>query len=293
MIWMQAIRPKTLIASLSPILMGSLIAFSEGPFHIWIFFCTLLTGLGIQILANLANDYFDCKKGADTNARLGPTRVMQAGLVSEGSMLRALFFTSLATAFFGSFLIYLGGWVFFLLLLAAISLAFLYTAGPYPLAYLGLGDFFVLIFFGPVATLCVTYLQIHAVSMTSFFLGICPGALSTVILTCNNLRDVHEDRAANKQTLVVRFGPAFGKGEILICLLLMLLVPLILSQSRPLLLFVTLGMAWPTIKFFKELFGVKERSQYNLLLEKAAKLLLLFTSLFLICWLASHSLHTR
>jgi 1,4-dihydroxy-2-naphthoate octaprenyltransferase len=284
MILLQAIRPKTLIASISPILIGTALSFDFGSFHGKIFIATLLTGFCIQILTNLANDYFDFKKGADTTQRIGPVRVMQAGLVSKRQMQWWLVGMTCLGALFGVPLVLVGGASICSLLLLALLLAYLYTAGPFPLAYLGLGDLFVMLFFGPVAVAATFYLQTHTLSMTSCLIGFAPGALSTVILTCNNLRDIQEDKAANKQTLIVRFGPLFGNIQILLCLMLSLIVPLFFLATHPTIKLMPPILALPYLLFIKKLTSIKNPHEYNDLLAKSAQLLMLYTILFCLCW---------
>ena len=211
-IWLLAIRPKTLAASLSPILIGTAMALKTGFFDLLTFLFTLLTGLGIQIATNLANDYFDYKKGADTSARLGPIRVTQAKLVSESGMIKMLFFTFLTVLASGSFLIWKGGAIFSLLIAAALLFALIYTAGPFPIAYLGLGEVFVLVFFGPVAVAATYFLQVGQFHLQPVIAGLAPGLLSSAILMVNNIRDIDEDQKAHKKTLAVRFGLPFGKN---------------------------------------------------------------------------------
>ncbi|HSX12025.1 MAG TPA: UbiA family prenyltransferase, partial [Rhabdochlamydiaceae bacterium] len=135
-----AIRPKTLAASICPVLMGTAMALKTGYFDLLLFLFTLLTALGIQIGTNLSNDYFDFKKGADTAARLGPVRVTQAGLISAQSMKRLLVVNFILVALTGTILIWKGGLLFSLLIALAILFAIFYTAGPYSIAYLGLGE---------------------------------------------------------------------------------------------------------------------------------------------------------
>lgn len=279
--WIRASRPKTLIAGLSPVLICTVIV-NPKAFPVWMLVCVLaLTALGIQIISNLANDYFDCLKGADTPERKGPTRVMAAGLVSQREMQWAIRISVGITALSGSILVFQGGWLFALLLALAILLAILYTGGPYPLAYLGLGDLFVFVFFGPVAIGSAYLLLTGRWDLTPFIVGLAPGALSTALIAINNLRDVEEDRAADKNTLIVRLGKGFGKGEIIVCLLIPLIVPLFFLHSHPFVYGITLGMFLPSLRLGIKVFRAKEDSS---LLINAAQLLLLLTVLFYLFW---------
>lgn len=274
-IWLQAARPKTLIATLSPVTLGSVCALKTGVFHPLTFLFTLLTALGIQIGTNLANDYFDCVKGADTAARKGPVRVTQAGLVKPGAMKLAIFLCFALTAVLSSYLIFLGGWPIALLSSISILLGFAYTAGPFPLAYLGLGELFVLFFFGPIATAGTYFLQTQTLTLQAILTGIGPGLLATAILTVNNLRDSEEDKIAGKKTLVVRFGKKFGKWEYVSAVILAALLPCIWGSYYPLFLLA------PALPLLRAVFTA-EGQTWNALLGKTAQLLWIYTVLSLL-----------
>ncbi len=208
--WLLAIRPKTLPAAMGPVLVGSALAFQAGHFQ-WIpaLLC-LCFALLIQIGTNFANDYYDFIKGADTDERQGPMRMTASGLIPLRRM-------RLMTAgvFFVAFLVGLGllpygGWWLVAVGVLSIFLGYGYTAGPFPLAYLGLGEPFVMIFFGWVAVGCTYWVQAGDFSAVVFLAGTGVGALSTNLLVVNNHRDVETDIKANKRTLAVRFGRGFS-----------------------------------------------------------------------------------
>ena len=270
MIWVQACRPKTLIASIAPIFLGTTWAFREGYFHPMIFLFTLLTTLGIQIGTNLTNDYFDGIKGADTSLRKGPVRAVAAGLVSLKTMRRAILGTLTVTGVLSFYLIWHGGLVIALLSTLSLLLALAYTAGPYPLAYVGLGDLFVLFFFGPIAVSGTFFLQSKFFSWPAFILGFGPGLLSTAILTINNLRDKDEDAKVKKQTLCVRFGKTFGKIEYITCMIVAALLPLFLGYFSSLFILV------PGFFLIRQL---NDEEKYNSLLAKTGGLLFIYTIL--------------
>lgn len=272
-IWFQAIRPKTLIASTSPILIGLAFAYKEGFFSPFYALMTLLVSLGIQITANLANDYFDYEKGADTIHRKGPIRVTQAGLVSPQKMKQAVLLTVLLTSLLSSFLILKGGPLVAVLSSLSILLALGYTTGPFPLAYLGLGDLFTLFFFGPVATAGTYFLQTNTLSSETFAAGLGCGLISTAILTVNNVRDIEEDRIADKKTLPVRFGKTFGQWEYTVCLLCAPIPAALSSHFLPLLM---LAVAFPLIK---TIWTEDSPQVLNPLLGKTAALLGVYTVL--------------
>lgn len=283
-IWTLAIRPKTLIASISPVLIGTTLSIKIGSFDWRIFLCTLCTALGIQITTNLANDYFDCLKGADTCQRKGFIRITQAKLVSHKAIYRAIMISMLATALSGIYLIVVGKVLIACLLVVSLSLSILYTAGPYPLAYLGLGDLFVCIFFGPIAVSGSYYLQTGFLSLEALLAGIAPGAISTAILIVNNTRDIAEDLFANKKTLAVRFGTSFSKWEYLFCLLLAFGSLFFFYDSHPFALCAILCLL-PACMLTKAMFSYKNPKELNSLLIKTGQLLCLFTALFCIGWM--------
>jgi 1,4-dihydroxy-2-naphthoate polyprenyltransferase len=283
-VWTHAARPKTLVAGISPALIGTTLCIAQGHLDAVIFLLTLLTGLCIQIGTNLANDYFDWVKGADTEERKGPMRVIQAGLVPPPAMKRAIV-TVFSLAFLcGCYLIFQGGAPIALMLSLYIALSVLYTAGPYPLAYLGLGDLFVLLLYGPCAVLITYYLQMGSFSKTALLAGISPGALSMAILTVNNVRDIDEDRKANKKTLPVRFGRTFGKGQFIFSILLALIPPLFLCPSHPFCL-LTLLLLLPALPLIRFMVYHQDARLLNPLLGKTAQLLWLYTLLFCIGWM--------
>jgi len=217
-IWAQASRPKTLWAGAAPVVVAAGLAHGDAAFHGLAAFCALLGALLIQIGTNFANDYFDFVKGTDTAARVGPTRATQAGWVQPAAMRRATLLTFALVFVPGAYLIARGGWPLLAIGLISIACGILYTAGPYPLAYVGLGDVFVLLFFGPVAVGGAYYVQALEVTAPVLVAGLGPGLISVALLTVNNLRDVDTDRAAGKRTLAVRFGPRFARHEYLACL---------------------------------------------------------------------------
>jgi len=146
-VWLLAVRPKTLGAALAPIMIGTAMAFAEGKGHAGVALVALLGALLIQIGTNFSNDYFDFIKGADTEERLGPMRATQAGLVTPQAMLRNFVFVFGLAVLVGIYLVYRGGWPIVIIGILSIASGILYTGGPMPLGYLGLGDLFVLIFF--------------------------------------------------------------------------------------------------------------------------------------------------
>ncbi len=208
--WLLAARPKTLPAAVSPVLLGSALAAASDAFALVPALLCLLFALLIQIATNFANDYFDFKKGADTEERIGPTRACAAGLIKPKTMWLATKLT-LALAFVtGCGLIPYGGWPLVFVGTASIVCAVAYTGGPYPLGYNGLGDVFVILFFGLIAVMFTYYVQSGVFTWPAFWLGLGSGLIINNLLVVNNVRDYETDKAAGKRTLVVRFGKPFG-----------------------------------------------------------------------------------
>jgi 1,4-dihydroxy-2-naphthoate octaprenyltransferase len=207
--WLLAARPATLPAAIVPVLVGTSVgvAVLDGKLpHPGAFAAALACAVLIQIGTNLANDVFDFCKGADTAARLGSTRVTQAGLLTTQAVLAGTAATFGAAALLGLYLTAVGGWPILLVGALSILSGLAYTGGPYPLGYHGLGDLFVFVFFGLVAVVGSTYLQTLTVEPLAIAAAIPTGLLVTAILVVNNLRDADTDRAAGKMTLAARFG---------------------------------------------------------------------------------------
>jgi 1,4-dihydroxy-2-naphthoate octaprenyltransferase len=215
--WVLASRPKTLAAAVTPVLVGGALAYGGPlPLHWPSLICATLSAVCIQIGTNYINDALDFKKGADTHERLGPTRVTQAGLLSAEAVMRGAYVAFILAAAFGVPLILRGGWPILVVGIASIAAAYAYTGGPYPLAYHGLGELFVMIFFGVVAVCGTYYLQRLTLAPEAWLGGVAAGSLAVVILAINNLRDLDNDRASNKRTLAARFGPGFARAEIVV-----------------------------------------------------------------------------
>lgn len=210
-----AFRPKTLTAALVPVLAASALAKAiSNEFHAHYLWFALLASFCIQIGTNLINDAVDFKKGADTDKRIGPQRITQAGILSEKQVLvlGAGFF--IAAVALGIPLVIGGGWPIVWIGLLSVAMGYAYTAGPFPLAYLGLGDLFVIIFFGIVAVMGMFFLQTGTWSIESMVLGLQIGLLAAILIAINNFRDAQGDSLVNKKTLAVRFGSTFSRIEI-------------------------------------------------------------------------------
>jgi len=285
--WILAARPRTLTAIFGPILIGSAIAYKSGQFTPLIFLVTLLSGVGVQVGTNFANDYFDYIKGADTPKRIGPTRAVAAGLIAPAIMLRGALITFGLTIILSLYLTYVGGWLILILALCSVTLGFLYTAGPFPIAYCGLGEIFVILFFGVIATTGTTYLQTGNLLHNASIAGLGPGLLSTALLVINNLRDADQDLQIGKKTLIVRFGKAFGKIELTACLLIPAFLPIYFVAAKaahPVLLLSSL-YASTSFPMIKNIFTAKSAEHYARHFPFIGKLIFGYSLLFALGWL--------
>jgi 1,4-dihydroxy-2-naphthoate octaprenyltransferase len=213
--WLLAARPKTLSAAVAPVLIGSALAWRAMHALDWRLFAFTLAGaVLIQIGTNLVNDALDFKKGADTAERLGPLRVTQAGLLSANGVLLGASVCFLLAALCGVPLILHAGSPLLAIGLASIIAAYCYTGGPYPIAYNGLGELFVIVFFGLIAVGGTYYVQTGRYDAAAAIAGLAAGSPAVALIAVNNLRDVVSDRASRKRTLAVRLGESFARREI-------------------------------------------------------------------------------
>ena len=213
MLWISAFRPATLWASVTPVLVGTGLAFAGQTFSILPALLALLGAVLIQIGTNLTNDLFDHLKGADGPERVGPARATSKGWFTVRQMAWATAFAFGLSALCGLGLAYLAGWPVLAIGAVSVLAGIAYTAGPYPLAYVGLGDIFVLAFFGPVAVLGTYFVQAGNIPDSLILASLPPGMLITMILVVNNLRDRHTDAKVHKKTLAVRFGATAARVE--------------------------------------------------------------------------------
>lgn len=287
-VWIQAARPKTLSAAVSPVLLGTAFAVADHAFHALAFVCALLGAVLIQIGTNFANDYKDFERGTDTVARKGPLRVTQAGLVSRDAVKRATIIAFSLAFISGLYLVARGGWPILAIGLVSIASGVAYTAGRYALAYTGLADLFVLVFFGPVAVGGTYYVQALSLPPEVVVAGIGPGLLATAILLANNIRDIDEDGVADKRTLVVRFGRTFGVGSYSVCIVGAALIPLVLvlwtsGHSWALIATaVALGLGIPLAATLRR---TDDPMVLNPLLGKTAQLLLVYSVVLGMGWM--------
>ncbi len=261
-------------------------AFGDGRFHLLSFLAALFGSIMIQVGANFANDLFDFKKQSDTSERIGPMRVTQAGLATPRQMTAATIIVFSLTVLAGVYLVYRGGWPIVVIGLVSIACAILYTAGPLALGYLGLGDVFVLIFFGPVALAGTYYVQALDVSLPVILAGIPFGMISTAILTVNNLRDIETDKESDKKTLAVRFGRTFARYEYLVMLLGAAVMAVLLSITfdKIYLLLAILYLAF-SLGALRTVFMNTDGERLNNTLAVTGRLLIIYGLLFGAGWL--------
>ncbi|MGB0092757.1 MAG: 1,4-dihydroxy-2-naphthoate polyprenyltransferase [Solirubrobacteraceae bacterium] len=207
-IWVTAARLRTLPAAIAPVLVGTALAGYEHVFHPLRFLAALVGAIFIQVGTNLSNDYSDARRGADTEDRLGPVRVTAGGLVPPKQVLIATYLSFGVAVLAGAYLIAVAGWALLLVGAASILAGVLYTGGPRPYGYEGLGEVFVFLFFGIVAVAGSFFVQVKHLNWEAFALAVPVGLLAAGILVVNNVRDIDTDRRAGKRTLAVRLGRA-------------------------------------------------------------------------------------
>lgn len=269
-------RPKTLTAAVVPILVGTALVYatSRSSLQIWLSAFALFSTLFIQIGTNFFNDVLDFKKGADTAERLGPTRLSQSGALSPQKVAMAGIVSFFLACIFALPLVWSGGTVILAIGLVSLLCGYLYTGGPFPLAYVGLGETFVLIFFGWVAVLGTVFLHTHQFDLRALIAGTQLGLLASVLIAINNLRDRVNDEKAGKHTMAVRLGERKSKWEIAA----FLVIPFVIGFAW----LVLQGWAWAfalpcaflpsAIRLAWDIFDTEPGRVYNDFLSRAAKI---------------------
>lgn len=271
--WVLATRPRTLTAGAAPVVAGTGLAAADGVFAQLPALAALVGALLIQIATNLANDYYDFAKGSDTGERLGPVRVTQAGILPPDAVFRGMVLT-LGLAFLtGVYLVWVGGWPVAVIGLVSMLMGVCYTGGPYPLSYNGLGDVFVFVFFGLVATATTYYVQAGFWSPGAILAGAGLGAMSTAMLVVNNLRDRETDGAAGKRTLAVRFGDRFSVAQYFACLAAAAAIPAagVAFMAWSPLTFLALGGLIPCVPAARRVLDYADRRALNPALAMTAR----------------------
>jgi 1,4-dihydroxy-2-naphthoate polyprenyltransferase len=280
--WVRAARPQTLAAALVPILIGASLAYSDNQLRWDSTLVALFCAFAIQIGTNFANDYFDFVNGADTPDRIGFERATSAGTISPKAMLTATIATMLIAFLAGLYLVWVGGWVILIIGLLSLFFGILYTGGPYPLGYNGLGDLFVFIFFGIVAVSGTYYVNTLEWSTLSFWASLPVGALCVNILVVNNLRDVEQDKMSGKRTLGVLLGESALKIEYLLMLSVAFIIPVILYHFFEFSIWIMLS--YLSLPFARRLNNQvwyhEDKKSLNRTLERTAQFMLLYGVLF-------------
>ena len=269
--WILAARPKTLPAASVAVLVGSALAVKDHKFSFVASLFCLLCSFLIQIGTNFANDLFDHLKGSDTPDRVGPMRLLSSGHISPKEMKIALWITFGLAFFLGMYLVYIGGIPILVIGVLSIISGIIYTAGPYPLAYNGLGDVFSFVFFGVVGTMGTYFVNTGEVTWQAFIASVPVGSLVTAILVVNNYRDIEQDRAANKNTLAVIFGKKFSRIEYKLFIFASFITPLILFMNYSFSLWVFLPVVLVPLAFkMMTLLSTLEGQELNKLLAITA-----------------------
>jgi 1,4-dihydroxy-2-naphthoate octaprenyltransferase len=272
--WVMATRPPTLLAAVVPVAVGTAVARAEESLRVGPALAALAGALFLQIGANFANDVFDYEKGADTSERLGPVRAVQAGLLSARSVRRGMLVVFGLALLVGIYLTSVAGPSIVVIGLASIAAAIAYTGGPYPLGYHGLGEIFVLVFFGFVAVAGTAFVQVGRVPELAFWAAVPVGALATAILVVNNLRDIPTDAPAGKRTLAVRFGERGAVFEYALLVAMAYVVPALLFFTARASYLVLLPLATlPLAVGLVRAVGRERGRALNPLLAKTARLL--------------------
>lgn len=285
-VWLMAARPRTLIAAVAPVSIGTVLAYGDDAMHFFGALASLVFALLIQIGTNFVNDYCDFIKGVDNKYRRGPTRMMQAGLISRPDMFRGIVIVFFAASMVNIYLVALGGWPLIVIGIVSIIAAVFYTATPFSYGYYGWGDFFVLVFFGIIAVTATYYVQVHAIDWRVYLAGLAPGALSMAILSVNNLRDIKPDSFANKKTLAVRWGKEFIRWQYVASFVVAFCVPVILccSHRGHYGVLVVFSLLFFAVRLINRLFTAYHMEDFSYLLAGTSKFLGLYALLFTIGW---------
>jgi len=293
--WVMAARPQTLPAGAAPVVVGVGLAVADGVLAPGPALAALVGALLIQVGTNFANDYYDAMNGADTDDREGFTRVTAGGLIEPRQVKRAIIVTFGLAVLVGSYLVYIGGLPIVVVGLSSIAAGLLYTGGPYPYGYYGLGDLFVFVYFGLVAVTGTYYVQAVTATGGPFPLGIPPGtvpvdsvlagvavgALATAIIVVNNIRDRESDQQTGKQTLAVLLGYRLSRVEYLGLLVLAYAVPPVfwLRTGSPAVLAPLLTLPLATL-VARTVLTRTDGAALNPALERTGQVLALYALLF-------------
>jgi 1,4-dihydroxy-2-naphthoate octaprenyltransferase len=244
-LWLLAARPRTLPAAIAPVLVGTALASQDGDFHALRFVAALIGSVFIQIGTNLSNDYSDARRGADTEDRLGPVRVTAGGLIPPRRVLVGTYVAFGIAVAAGAYLAAVAGWELLVVGVVSILAGVLYTGGPRPYGYEGLGELFVFLFFGVVAVVGSYFVQTEELIWEGFALSVPVGLLAAAILVVNNVRDIETDRRAGKRTLAVKLGRERARRLWLAMVLVALAGPIVIAATGALSWWIALtALSW-------------------------------------------------
>ena len=281
-IWLMATRPKTLLASQGPVILGLLLAYEKDQsINLLIAIITLLCALLMQIGTNLVNDYFDHFTGVDSKDRLGPERVTSLGFLAPEKVKRGYQICFALSFFMGCFLMYIGGLPIIIIGVLSLLMAYIYTGGPFPLSHFALGELVAIIFFGPVAVWGTYFLQTMSFDSLPVLIGLGPGFIAGTLMSINNLRDRISDKKSSKKTLAVILGEKRARSLTLFTLLLSGLVPTLTYFLKPNGFLLLPAMA--PFLFLKEWNYIRKgpiNQHLNIVLAKTGQYLFLYCLLF-------------
>jgi 1,4-dihydroxy-2-naphthoate octaprenyltransferase len=277
-----AARPKTLPAAIVPVWAGCVLAWKlSGHFDLTLAWLTLAGSLCIQIATNFFNDAIDARKGADTERRLGPRRVTSSGMLKPQTVMTIAVVFLILAVLCGHQLYQVRGWPILAIGIPSLFLAYGYTGGPVPLAYRGLGELFVILFFGFVAVAGTVFIQTGAWPRESWLLGLQIGLLSAILISINNFRDREEDASTGKRTLAVRLGPKFAAAMIWLEIKIAAFAGLAwIAFEKPMLMFASLPVLLLGARIIWGVLILPPGPAFNRLLALAGLQLILFAALF-------------
>ena len=280
-LWLVAARPRTLPAAIAPVLVGTALAAQEDEFRALAFLAALIGSVFIQIGTNLSNDYSDARRGADTEDRLGPVRVTAGGLIPPRRVLVGTYVAFGVAVAAGAYLAAVAGWELLAVGAASILAGVLYTGGPRPYGYEGLGELFVFLFFGVVAVTGSYFVQTEQLVWEAFALSVPVGLLAAAILVVNNIRDADTDRRAGKRTLAVRLGRERARNLWLAMVLVAVVVPFAVAAAGGLSWWLALtALSWPLVPpLWKQVSGHTDGPTLNAALADTGRLLAIYSVL--------------
>ena len=280
--WAMAARPKTLTASIGPVILGASIAFFDmGAINYFVFSLILVTAVLLQIGTNLVNDYYDSKRGIDGEDRLGPKRVTQSGLIKAEDVKKGFILAFLSAFLIGIYLMYIGGTPIIIIGILATLFAYTYTGGPIPLSYIGLGEVLALIFFGPIPVWGTYYILTGSHSLAPIIAGFGPGLIAAALMSINNLRDIYTDSKTTKKTIAVLLGEKSARLMTISFVILSSFVPFIYSSkfNSKWVILATLT-TYPFVRTWIHISRAPVSDELNNCLANTGKYLLLFCLVF-------------